>query len=182
MRRHRGTPVQLWFMDEARVGQKGRAGHVWYERGVRPSAPVDRGFTSTYIFGAVRPGSDDGFALVLPEVSTAAMNAFLNGFARHLGEGVHAALVLDRAGWHVARRLVRPANVSFIHPPAYSPELNPVERVWQHMRENWFSHRLWQSYDDILDACCRAWNCLTADPGVLASLTNYQFLQKVITS
>jgi len=182
VRQHREAEVQLWFMDEARVGQKGRNTHVWYERGVRPTAPIDRRFDSTYLFGAVRPGTDEAFALVLPEVSTAMMNLFLDGFSRSLSANAHAILVLDRAGWHRASRLERPANLSLIHLPAYSPEFNPAERVWQYMRENWLSHRLLDTYDDIVEACCEAWNKLTALPGVLASLTNYPYLRRVRTS
>jgi hypothetical protein len=115
-------------MDEARVGQKGRLCHRWWVRGRRPPGRCDRRFESAYIFAAVEPATGADVALVLPEVSTAAMNLFLAAFAADLPADVHAALVLDGAGWHGARGLVVPANVTLVPLPPYSPELNPVER------------------------------------------------------
>ena len=115
--------VELWFMDEARVGQKGGLTHVWYARGVRPRGVRQQGFASAYLFGAVCPERDAGVALVLPEVSTAAMDVFLAELARAVPAGSHATLVLDGAGWHVSGRLSVPANLTLIHPPPSSPEL-----------------------------------------------------------
>ena len=89
----------------------------------------------------------------------------------------HAVMVLDRAGWHTAKRLVIPSNVTLIWLPPYSPEINPVERVWLYLREKHWSHRLLDTYDAIVDALCRAWNALTAER--LRSLTSYPYLQQV---
>jgi hypothetical protein len=116
-------------MDEARVGQKGRLTHVWYQKGVRPRGVRQQGFASAHLFGAVCPERGEGVALVLPEVSTAAMQVFLAELSRAVPAGTHAALVLDGAGWHVSEDLTVPPNLTLIHPPPYSPELNPVERV-----------------------------------------------------
>src|SRR3954451_19294312 len=141
-RDHLGERVELWFMDEARVGQKGGVTHVWYQKGVRPRGVRQQGFSSAYLFGAVCPERGEGVALVLPEVSTAAMDVFLAELARAVPAGTHAALVLDGAGWHVSEDLAVPANLTLIHPPPYSPELNPVERVWEYLRDRWLSHRV----------------------------------------
>ncbi len=107
--------VELWFADEARVGQKGRVTHVWYQKGVRPRGVREHRFASAHLFGAVCPGRDAGVALVLPEVSTAAMNLFLAELAGALPAGTHAVLVLDRAGWHVSGDLVVPRNLTLAH-------------------------------------------------------------------
>ena len=118
------------------------------------------------------------------------MAVFLARFARELEPGAHAALILDRAGWHVARGLAVPANVTLVPLPPYSPELNPVERVWLYLRERFLSHRVLDGYPAVLDgypavldgypavldAACRAWNALAAEPGRLASLTAYPYL------
>ena len=104
------------------------------------------------------------------------MGLFLERFARELGPGVHAALVLDRAGWHVSRRLAVPDTITLVPLPPYSPELNPVERVWLYLRERFLSHRVLDGYTAVLDAACRAWNALAAEPGRLASLTAYPYL------
>src|SRR3954466_11605069 len=85
----------------ARVGRKGRLTHVWYQRGARPRGPRQRGFASAHLFGAACPERGEGVALVLPEVSTAAVGVFLAGLSRAVPAGTHAALVLDGAGRHV---------------------------------------------------------------------------------
>ena len=168
--------VQLWCQDEARVGQEGRTCHRWYERGIRPPGLADRRFDSLYLFAACRPGTDQAFALALPEATTASMGLFLERFAQELGPGVHAALVLDRAGWHVSRRLAVPDSLTLVPLPPYSPQLNPVERIWLYSRERFLSHRVLDGYTAVLDAACRAWNALAAEPGRLASLTAYPYL------
>ena len=115
--------VELWFMDEARIGQKGRVTHVWYQKGTRPRGLHEHRFASAHLFGAVCPARDTGVALVLPEVSTAAMNLFLAELAAAVPARTHAVLVLDRAGWHVSENLSVPANLTLVHLPPYSPEL-----------------------------------------------------------
>ena len=102
--------VELWFMDEARIGQKGRVTHVWYQKGVRPRGLHQQGFASAHLFGAVCPERDAGVALAMPEVSTAAMGLFLAELSRSLPAGTHAALVLYGAGWHVSPDLEVPTT------------------------------------------------------------------------
>ena len=182
-REHPGERVELWFMDEARVGQKGRLTHVWYQKGARPRGVRQQGFTSAHLFGAVCPERGEGVALVLPEVSVAAMGVFLAELGRAIPAGTHAGLVLDGAGWHVSEGLAVPANLTLIPLPPYSPELNPVERVWeQHLRDRWLSHRvLAGGYDAVVDAACAAWNALLAEPGRLRSLTSFPWLPPAVS-
>src|SRR4051794_11333022 len=152
------------------------------EGGARPRGVRQQGFASTYLFGAVCPERGEGVALVLPEVSTAAMDVFLAELSRAVPAGTRAALVLDGAGWHVSEDLSVPANLTLIHPPPYSPELNPVERVWEYLRDRWLSHRvLAGGYDAVVDAACAAWNALLAEPGRLRSLTNFPWLPASVT-
>jgi hypothetical protein len=175
--------VELWFMDEARIGQKGRLTHVWYQKGVRPRGVRQQGFAAAHLFGAVCPERGEGVALVLPEVSTGAMDVFLAELSRAVPAGTHAALVLDGAGWHVSEDLTVPPNLTLIHPPPYSPELNPVERVWEYLRDRWLSHRvLAGGYDAVVDAACAAWNALLAEPGRLRSLTSFPWLPASVTT
>jgi transposase len=164
-------------MDEARFGQKGRVCHRWFTRGQRPPGLCDQRYSWTHLFAAVRPASGEGVALVLPEVSAKAMNEFLAQFAATLARDEHAVLVLDRAGWHRAKALVIPSNVTLIWLPPYSPQLNPVERVWLFLRERHLSHRLLNTYEAVVEALCRAWNALTAER--IQSLTSYPYLQQV---
>ena len=178
---HKGKRIRLFFQDEARIGQKGRTCHVWWLRGKRPPGIADKRFTFAYVFAAVEPGTDNGFALVMPYVNTAAMQIFLDRFAATLADGDHAVMVLDQAGWHGSHALRVPANVTLVPLPPYAPELNPVERVWLYLKERFLSHRLHADYDAIADAACAAWNRLTAEAGRIKSLCSYPWIPKVKT-
>ena len=176
---HPDKRIALWFTDEARVGQKGRTGHRWWVKGQRPPGIADKRFESAYIFAAVRPATGEDFALVLPWVSSAAMSTFLADFAQTLPEDTHVAMVLDQAGWHKAKDLVVPDGLTLVPLPAYSPELNPVERIWLYLRERYLSHRLLADYEAVVDACCDAWNALVAEAGRIRSLTAYPYLEQI---
>ena len=180
----RAKRVELWFMDEARDRAEGRRHPRLVPEGRAPArACASRASASAYLFGAVCPERGEGVALVLPEVSTAAMDVFLAELARAVPAGTHAALVLDGAGWHVSEDLVVPANLTLIHPPPYSPELNPVERVWEYLRDRWLSHRvLAGGYEAVVDAACAAWNALLAEPGRLRSLTSFPWLPSAVST
>jgi transposase len=117
--------------------------------------------------------------LVLPEATTTTMRLFLAEFAAGLPEDVHAVLVLDGAGWHGARALAIPPNITLVPLPPYSPELNPVERVWLYLRERFLSLQVFADYRAIVDACCAAWNRLVAEPGRLRSLCDQPWIRSV---
>ena len=174
---HPEQRIRLFFQDEARFGQKGRTCRRWWLRGQRPTGPVDQRTTFAYAFAAVEPATGQDFCLVLPTVSTLAMNAFLQRFAATLAHNEHAVMVLDGAGWHTSHDLVVPANVSLLRLPPYAPQLNPIERIWLYLRERHLSHRMLADYPAILDAVCKAWCQLT--PKRLHSLCNYPYIRQV---
>lgn len=153
--------------------------HRWWLKGQRPPGLCDKRFDWAYIFAAVRPATGEDFALVLPTVSTAAMSRFLADLGASRGDDAHLVLVLDQAGWHASRGLAVPDNITLVPLPPYSPELNPVERVWLYLRERFLSLRLLDDYDAVLDACCAAWNKLTAEPERIQSLCNQPWIAKV---
>ncbi len=99
-----GTAIEMWFPDEARVGQKNGITRRWARRGTRPSAPQDQRTAWAYIFGAICPKKGKGAALVMPWCNTAAMNAHLAEISAAVGPGAHAVLLLDQAGWHHLHR------------------------------------------------------------------------------
>ena len=167
----RDKPLEIWFQDEARVGQKGSLTRLWARRGSRPRAPRDTRYESAYIFGAVCPERQTGAAIVMPYANAEALNAHLAEISKCVAESSHAALLLDGAGWHVASELVIPHNITLVHLPFYSPELNPVENVWEYLRQNKLALRVHESYGAIVDACCHAWNDLMATPDRIASIT-----------
>jgi transposase len=98
------------------------------------------------------------------------MALHLQEISQTVAPGAHAVLLLDQAGWHVSAKLKVPDNITLVPLPPKSPELNPVENVWQFMRDNWLSSRIFRSYDDILDHCCGAWNKLIDQPWRIMSL------------
>ncbi len=106
----------------------------------------------------------------MPWCNTEAMAEHLKEISRAVEPGAHAVLILDEAGWHGAARLAIPANITLLPLPPRSPELNPVENVWQFMRDNWLSNRVFGSYDDILVHCCQAWNKLVDQPWLIMSI------------
>jgi hypothetical protein len=126
-----GTPIEVWFQDEMRVGQKNKLTYRWAIKGSRPRAAHDQRTQSTYVFGAVCPELGTGAALVLPFCNTEGMQLHLNEIATKVTPGAHAILILDQAGWHGAKGLKAPGNISLLPLPPRSPELNPQENIWQ---------------------------------------------------
>jgi DDE superfamily endonuclease len=165
-----GKPIEVWFCDQARVGQKNTITRRWAKRGTRPSAPKDQRTESAYIFGAICPARGEGAGLVLPRCTTEAMTLHLAEIAQAVAPGAHAVLLLDQAGWHVSTKLTVPDNITLLPLPPRSPELNPVENIWQFLRDNWLSNRVFVSYEGILDHCCQAWNRLTDQPWRIMSI------------
>src|ERR671912_171155 len=120
--------------------------------------------------GSLISSSGSGAGLVLPRCTTEAMTLHLAEISQAVAPDAHAVLLLDRAGWHVSTRLKVPSNITLVPLPAKAPELNPVENIWQFMRENWISNRVFTSYTDILDHCCDAWNKLVDQPWTIMSI------------
>lgn len=97
---------------------------------------------------------------MLPRANTAAMQMHLEEIGRAVAPRAHGVVLMDRAGWHSTDKLKVPGNLTIILLPSRSPELNPVENVWQYIRQNWLSNRVFADYRAILDAGCDAWNRL----------------------
>ena len=115
----------------------------------------------------------------MPEVNIEAMNVHLAEISRCVSVGAIALLVLDGAGWHSSPRLNVPDNVVLLPLPPYAPELNPVENIWEFLRANFFSHRVWDTYEEVLDACSIAWNKLMQTPERIASITRRSWAKPV---
>ena len=160
----------MWFADEARVGQKNKITRRWAKRGTRPVAPRDQRTTSTYIFGAICPKQGKGAGLVLPRCNIEAMNLHLAEIALAVAPGAHAIVLLDQAGWHTSKKLVVPSNITLVPLPPKCPELNAAENVWQFMRDNWLSNRVFHSGEDLVGHCCEAWNKLVDQPWCIMSI------------
>jgi hypothetical protein len=109
--------------------------------------------------------------VITPVANTAAMNAHLTEISTQVAPGAQAVLLLDRAGWHQRGKGLRvPANIILLDLPAYSPELNSMENVWEFLRGNKLSALVWDTYDAIVDACVSAWHFLIDDPKRIRSI------------
>ena len=137
---------------------------------LRPTAPKDLGFASAYVFGAVCPSQGKAAALIMPICNTTAMNHHLSEISSQIAADAHAVVILDRAGWHRSHALVVPDNITLLELPPYSPELNPVERVWHYLRSHWLANSVFISLADIMDACEMAWNRFATNHSLIRSL------------
>jgi len=109
------------------------------------------------------------------------MSLHLAEVSRRVAPGAHAVVVLDGAGWHQqGGRLVVPGNITLLPLPPYAPELNGMENLWEYLRQNHLSHRVWNTYEAIVDACCEAWNALLQMPETLASITSRTWAKAVV--
>lgn len=167
--------LEVWFQDEARIGQQGNLTRIWAEKGTRPRIIKDQRFSYGYIFGAVCPARDTGAAIIMPCANTDAMNKHLLEISCCVQKDDHAVLIIDGAGWHKSDDLKVPDNLTLIKLPPYSPELNPIENIWQYLKDNFFNNAIFNNYDAIVDACCTAWNSLLKEDGRIKSITSRQW-------
>ena len=160
-----GKPIEIWFQDEARVGQKGSLEYIWAPVGSRPPMVRDNRHDSAYLFGAICHARKVGAAIIMPSVNAEAMSEHLKEISTQIALGAHAVVVCDGAGWHQSGgRLRVPHNITLLPLPPYAPELNPMENIWDYLRGNKLSKRVWNSYQEIVAACKDAWLFLLGDP------------------
>lgn len=108
----------------------------------------------------------------MPYANTSSMQHHLEEISYHVAKGKHAVVVLDRAGWHLAKDLKIPVNISLLSLPAYSPELNPQEQVGRQMKHTHLANRTFKNYAEIVTACSKAWNTFISSPGNIRSLSS----------
>lgn len=148
-------------------------GRRWARKGVRPTVVIRPGYQNFYVYSAVNPLTGEEVSLFLPWVNTTMMNLFLAHLSQALGDR-SCFLVMDQAGWHVSDDLKLPANIELVLLPPYSPELNPVERLWQWLKRHCLRNRCHEDLEAIMDA---VQECLkSATPAFLKSLCRCEYL------
>lgn len=145
------------------MGQQGTLTRCWAPTGSRPTALQQTEYEWIYVFGAVNPLTGMSSALLAPTVNTDYMNHHLRFISEQVSADVHVVLVMDQAGWHVAKALQMPDNISLLYLPAYSPELNPIERLWAFLKSHYLSNRVYKDYEDLFQASKDAWNKITTN-------------------
>jgi transposase len=161
--------------DEGRFGRISRPKRCWAPPGVRPHAPAQVVRESMYIFAAVAPSLGKLSALILPTANTAMMNLFLEHVSRAFTD-FFIVMQVDQAGWHRSKELIVPANIRLVEQPAYSPEVNPVEHLWEELREKYLHNRVFSSLDPLIEELCRGLNELTDDKARVASMMSFPHL------
>lgn len=163
------------FEDEGRFGRISDPRRCWAPKGIRPDVPSQFVREYTYAFAAVSPLDGVLDSLILPHVNAEAMSLFLAEVAsRHPDE--HILMFMDRAGWHRAKDLIVPRNMRLDWLPPYSPQCNPVEHLWDEIREKHFCNRVFNSLDAVETTLCSALASLEASPQVVASLTGFDWI------
>jgi transposase len=129
-----------------------------------------------YAYAAVEPATGFSSALIAPHVNTGTMNQFLRIVSEEVDDGDFVILLMDQAGWHKSRALVVPENIVILYLPPYSPELNPVERLWAYLRSHHLSNRAYEGYDQIRDEVGKAYRALT--PELLRSVCRCEYAER----
>ena len=171
-----GRKVRLFFQDEARFGCISNLCACWAPRGVRPSVPSHLVRKYLYVYGAVCPEDGALFSLILPEVSIRAMGVFLEELSRAYPED-YLVVVMDRAAWHTGSRLTLPRNMQLEWLPAYSPKCNPVEHLWDMLRERYFCNRLFRSLEHVERVLMEALQVFWKLPKMIQSLTLFPWIK-----
>lgn len=145
---HKKNPeVPIYFFDESRFGTHSKHGLGWFKKGSRTSISTKLGFKSFYLYSATNHKNGDMFSLIIPHVNKQYMQIFIDEFAKHIDTKV--ILVMDRAGWHKGLRV--PNNIEIIYLPPYSPELNPVERLWQYLKDAVLKNKIYDCLSELED-------------------------------
>ncbi|WP_425364586.1 IS630 family transposase [Candidatus Tisiphia endosymbiont of Mystacides longicornis] len=138
----------LYFFDESRFGTHSKLGHGWFRKGSRTQVKIKIGFQNFYVYSAVNPITGDDFSLMMPNVNTMSLNMFFAKMSKHIGDQ-KAIVVMDCAGWHKYKDLVVPANIEILYLPPYSPELNPAERLCEHLKSETIKNKVYNTIEQL---------------------------------
>jgi transposase len=170
-------PIRIMFQDEARFGRISDTRRCWCPK---PFRPICRSMVSqeyTYAYAAVNVASGEVDSLILPHVNGACMQIFVDEVAsRYLQDRI--VMILDGAGWHQAKDLKVPANLRLLSLPPYSPELNPVEHLWEEIREKYFHNKVFESLDALENHLCNALHRTELDTEKTRSIVAWPWILK----
>ena len=173
--------VITMFQDEARFGRISNPRPCWAPKGIRPYVAAQMIYEYTYVYAAINPQDGVLDSLILPRVDAEAMSIFLLEVSvRHSDEFI--IMVVDGAGWHRAKDLKIPENICLLSLPPYSPELNPVEHLWEEIREKWFGNEVFRDMDAVENQLVNALVTLENDPERVRSLAGFDWIISCLTN
>jgi transposase len=164
------------FMDEARFGRISEVRRCWAPAGVRPLALAQVEREYSYAYAALCPFDGKFVSLVLPWANTEMMSLFLAEASRRYANE-QLVMIMDQAGWHKAKHLNIPNNITLHWLPPYSPQLNPVEHLWDDLREKWFANRVFSSIETVEIQMMKALQHYLCSPDELSSLTRFSWMK-----
>jgi transposase len=179
---HPDKRLRIYFEDEARFGQQGTLTTVWARRGSRPTAVRQTEYGYLWVLGAVCPETGHAEGLLSPRLNTKVVNAFLEQFARTIPADEHAVLLWDGAGFHTAKELRVPENISVLKLPPYSPELNPIENLWHYLKSHFWSNRAYDDYDALEQAAVDAFTKAVLNPELITTVCAAPYLQRATSN
>lgn len=169
------SPLRVMFQDEARFGRLSDPRRCWAPAPLRPLVSVALVREYVYAYAAVTPGDGALDWMISAKMDTLNMNAFLNHVSkRHPGD--YIVMVVDGASSHRSKDLCVPKNMALLRLPAYSPELNPAERLWDELREKEFANRVFDSIGSAMAQTARGLKKLENSPKRLSSLTGWEWI------
>lgn len=167
------------FQDEARFGRISDVRRCWAPKPLRPICQGMLTHEYTYAYGAVDACTGELDSLILPHVNTDCMQMFLDEVsARHPDKRI--VMVIDGAGWHRSAALKAPDNIYLLKLPPYAPELNPIEHVWDELREKFFHNRVFKSLDALEDHLVFALRYLEENPSKVKSIVSWSWIMAAI--
>jgi transposase len=170
--------MELWFEDEARFGRINNLSRCWVAAGHRAIVTQQMVREYTYAYTAVCPSTGDSCSIISPVNNTEAMNVFLDLLSEQ-NQHCNIVLVLDGAGWHISHSLKVPGNIALLHLPPYSPELNPVEHIWDYIREQkGFNNHTFDTLTHVEDQLEAALKQIKFEDQLIKSLCNFSWLSK----
>jgi transposase len=177
------VPVELWAMDEHRIGLKAILRRVWAPKGTPVRAVVAPRYQWMYVYGFVHPQSGATSWLLLPSVNVDTFSIALAAFAHEVGAGLEKpiVLVLDGAGWHRSEQLRVPQGIHLLFLPPYSPELQPSERLWPLTNEP-LANRSFATLDELEQVQAERCRWLQAQPALIRAHTCFHWWPTLVNS
>ena len=171
--------LRVMFQDEAGFGRINKPKRCWCAKGHRPTVPCHHIREYRYLYGAVSPLDGEMFSLVMSGTDTACMNIFLDQLGKAYPDD-YIMLVLDNAAWHRSKTLEIPENIELYPLLPYTPELNPIEQIWEEIREKNFLNEVFANLSKVVDRLCEGTLRLMNDPSTVASITQRAWLMDAL--
>jgi putative transposase len=168
-------PIKLWSEDEARFGRMNNPKRCWTPKNIRPIVHLQRIREYIYVFSATSPWTGEVFSLIFPLCNTNAMQLFLQEFSE-MYRDYRNIMVVDQAAWHVTKHLSVFDNIRFILLPPGSPELNPTEHLWEHIREKYFGNQIFGSIDEFENKMVEVLQMLHSEQKTLKNLVGFHWM------